>query len=240
MTRTTHAFASTLFGAGMALLASTAPAAAQDATYLPKAASHCDVFRGLSKVIPGHCASEGERALAANLGTTRSIRVHGESGASATPASVTTTSTSAPPPSEAPANAPPSASNASTEVDAIEQSEPPKDLSIAMRIQFAYDSFRLTGQAKRALDRVAGVLQDDLMRDEVVEIAGHADASGPERYNLELSQQRARAVRAYLIERHDVAAERLPYVGKGESQPFDSSDPYNGINRRVEFHNLTG
>ena len=50
----------------------------------------------------------------------------------------------------------------------------------------------------------------------------------------------AREVRTYLVEQHALAPDRLPFAGKGESQPFDASDPYNGINRRVEFRNLSG
>jgi OOP family OmpA-OmpF porin len=231
----TKVFAKTLFGAGLALLASAAPAAAQDAMYLPETATYCDMFRGLSRIIPGHCAGVEERAFDADLGPTRSIRVHTETGTHATQVSITSPSSPAPAASTTVA-----APSVNVEVAAVEQAAPPEDLSIAIRIQFEHDSARLSDEARQVLDRVAGVLQDQLMQDKVVEIEGHADASGADRYNLGLSEQRARAVRAYLVEQHGVAPARLPYLGKGESEPFDASDPYNGINRRVEFHNLTG
>jgi outer membrane protein OmpA-like peptidoglycan-associated protein len=234
MTRT-KAFATTLFGAGLAWLSSAPPAAAQDAMYLPETASYCDVFRGLSRVIPGHCAGPGEQALGADLGPARSIRVHAETGAPATQVNVTTPSS--PPPAPAGATYAPEASVA---VAAAEQAAPPEALSIAMRIQFEHDSSRLSDEARQVLDRVASVLQDPLLQDKVVEIEGHADASGEDAYNLSLSEERARAVRAYLVEQHGVMPARLPYVGKGESEPFDGSDPYGGVNRRVEFHNRTG
>ena len=73
-----------------------------------------------------------------------------------------------------------------------------------------------------------------------VQIEGHADASGPDTYNLTLSQLRARAVRAYLIEQHGITPERLPFVGKGESEPYDARNPAAPVNRRVVFTNLTG
>jgi OmpA-OmpF porin, OOP family len=232
MTRT-KVFATTLFGAGLALLSSAPPAAAQDAMYLPDTASYCDMFRSLSRVVPGHCAGPEEHAPDADLGPARSIRVHAETRApAATQVNVT-----------APAPAPASvtyAPEASVEVAAVEQAAPPEALSIAMRIQFEHDSSRLSDEARQVLDRVASVLQDPLMQDKVVEIEGHADASGADVYNLSLSEQRARAVRTYLVEQHGVMPARLPYLGRGESEPFDASAPYDGVNRRVEFHNRTG
>ncbi len=90
------------------------------------------------------------------------------------------------------------------------------------------------------LDRLAGVLKDDLMQDKTVEIDGHADASGSADYNLTLSQLRARAVRAYLIQQHGIAPERLPFVGKGETELYDPAHPTAAVNRRVVFTNLTG
>jgi outer membrane protein OmpA-like peptidoglycan-associated protein len=235
----TKAFATTILGASLALLAGAAPAAAQDAMYLPETASYCDMFRGLSRVIPGHCAGPDDHALDADLGPSRSIRVHAETGTQATQVNITSPVSPQPAPVAAPAPST-AATGDSYAVATVEQEAPPEDLSIAMRIQFEHDSARLSDEARQVLDRVASVLQDQLMQDKVVEIEGHADASGPDAYNLGLSEERARAVRAYLVEQHGVAAARLPYVGKGESEPFDGSDPYNGANRRVEFRNLTG
>mgnify|MGYP001816773699 CR=1 FL=1 len=71
--------------------------------------------------------------------------------------------------------------------------------------------------------------------DHRVRIAGHADAAGPDGYNLQLSQVRAAAVQDYLVERHGIALSRLEVAGYGEAQPLPGSDPYDGINRRVEF-----
>ena len=224
MTRT-MVFASILLGAGLALHVDASPAAAQDATYLPSEAGFCDMYRGLSRVVPGVCAQPGDREIetTARLGksrsirTTRSIRLHDEPAITAAPAE-----------------------GSVQQAAVVEQKEPPKDLAIAMQVQFEFDSFRLTDQARTVLDKVASVLKDDLMADKVIQIEGHADATGPDDYNLDLSQQRARSVRAYLIEQHGLQPDRLPFVGKGEAKPFDPADPYNGVNRRVEFHNLTG
>jgi outer membrane protein OmpA-like peptidoglycan-associated protein len=69
-----------------------------------------------------------------------------------------------------------------------------------------------------------------------VEVAGHADASGPDSYNLLLSQFRARAVTRYLTGQ-GIAESRIKTTFFGESKPAVSNDTREGRtkNRRVEF-----
>jgi OOP family OmpA-OmpF porin len=75
-----------------------------------------------------------------------------------------------------------------------------------------------------------------------VELAGHADAIGSERYNLKLSQRRARAVYDYLT-RQGIDRHLLVPTAFGESRPVapntheDGSDDSEGRakNRRVEL-----
>lgn len=65
---------------------------------------------------------------------------------------------------------------------------------------------------------------------------GHADRSGPERYNVALSRRRAENVRSYLIER-GLPEEAISLQAHGESRPLVRSD--DGVrelmNRRVEI-----
>jgi OmpA-OmpF porin, OOP family len=228
MFRPTKAFASSVLGAGLALAALSGPAAAQDAMYWLNEASDCEIFRAMSEVVPAECAQDGDVAVG-GLGKTRGItprgiRLHNDPAASAavgaTSAAVTTPATQ--------------------QVTAVQQANPPAKKSINARVQFEFDSFDLTDDAKQVLDRLAGVLNDELMLDKVVQIEGHADAAGSDDYNLTLSQLRARAVRAYLIQQHGIGGDRLPFVGKGESEPFDTTNPADPINRRVVFTNLNG
>ncbi len=74
---------------------------------------------------------------------------------------------------------------------------------------------------------------------EVIEVGGHTDSRGRDSYNLELSQNRAMAVRAYLLER-GVPAGRLEARGYGETQPIEDNSTRDGraVNRRVEFRIL--
>ncbi|MEZ4318978.1 MAG: OmpA family protein [Myxococcota bacterium] len=70
-----------------------------------------------------------------------------------------------------------------------------------------------------------------------VEIGGHTDNQGSESYNQRLSQQRAEAVRTYLIAK-GVPGTRLVAAGYGETRPIDTNRTPAGRerNRRVEFN----
>jgi outer membrane protein OmpA-like peptidoglycan-associated protein len=70
----------------------------------------------------------------------------------------------------------------------------------------------------------------------VIEIAGHTDWVGSDSYNQRLSEDRANAVRNYLVEQ-GVSPDRVEAVGYGEKQPVATNDTDEGrqLNRRVEF-----
>jgi outer membrane protein OmpA-like peptidoglycan-associated protein len=69
-----------------------------------------------------------------------------------------------------------------------------------------------------------------------IEIAGHTDATGPDAYNMGLSQRRASSVVQYLSDKN-VPKDRMKVVYFGETQPVESNDTPEGRkrNRRVEF-----
>ena len=69
-----------------------------------------------------------------------------------------------------------------------------------------------------------------------VEIAGHADARGEADANLELSQRRAEAVVAFMVQ-HGVEPDRFIAVGYGSTEPVDDNTTEVGLraNRRIEF-----
>lgn len=69
-----------------------------------------------------------------------------------------------------------------------------------------------------------------------IEIAGHTDSDGDTQKNLVLSQNRAKAVRDYLISK-GVSSSSLTSVGYGESKPKAKNDTPEGkkMNRRVEL-----
>lgn len=71
-----------------------------------------------------------------------------------------------------------------------------------------------------------------------IEIIGHTDSSGPEEFNLELSQQRAASVLKYLQANFpQISDSQVKASGRGETQPIADNDTAEGrqANRRVEF-----
>ncbi len=68
-----------------------------------------------------------------------------------------------------------------------------------------------------------------------IEIAGHTDSVGDDESNMKLSQDRAQAVKDYLV-RKGVAAKRVVAKGYGETRPVASNDTPEGRqkNRRTE------
>jgi outer membrane protein OmpA-like peptidoglycan-associated protein len=116
-----------------------------------------------------------------------------------------------------------------------QQQRPP--LSFDVTVNFPFDSAELTADARAKLDRVAKALTDPTTVNFDIIISGHTDAKGSAEYNQQLSQRRAEAVRRYFIDHHGIVAGRLVAKGYGKSQPLLPSDPYNDLNRRVQFLN---
>lgn len=111
-----------------------------------------------------------------------------------------------------------------------------KNIEFNEKIFFDHDRAVLKSQFKPALKEVARLLKKypELKR---IEIEGHTSQTGEERYNQKLSQQRADAVRSYLI-KQGVAAKRLKAVGYGPDRPLvanEVSEEDRAKNRRVTF-----
>jgi outer membrane protein OmpA-like peptidoglycan-associated protein len=68
-------------------------------------------------------------------------------------------------------------------------------------------------------------------------IAGHTDSQGNDAYNLNLSENRASAVRAYLEANMNLPPEQFESIGYGESRPIASNETSEGrrLNRRIEI-----
>ncbi len=106
-------------------------------------------------------------------------------------------------------------------------------------IRFDSDSAQLTAGAEPSLRRILELLDQD--PDLHLRIEGHTDALASDRYNLDLSQRRAEAVGAWLVD-HGIAADRLVPLGRGESQPVADNTTSHGrrLNRRVEIARAGG
>lgn len=100
-------------------------------------------------------------------------------------------------------------------------------------IQFEFDSSVLKTESYSILDRLAKDLRDN---NASVTLDGYASAEGSEAYNLNLSKDRADAVKQYLVNA-GVPASSINANGYGESNPVASNDTEEGRikNRRVEI-----
>ena len=66
-------------------------------------------------------------------------------------------------------------------------------------------------------------------------LEGHTSAEGDAAFNQKLSEARAQAAVAFLVEHEGIDASRLEAVGKGSSELKNTADPMAPENRRTEF-----
>jgi outer membrane protein OmpA-like peptidoglycan-associated protein len=110
---------------------------------------------------------------------------------------------------------------------------PPQKL-VLEGVNFDFDKATLRPEDIAIIDRDVASL--DKWGNVNIEVAGHTDSRGSDAYNMNLSRQRAEAVRDYLISK-GIAADRLSAKGYGESQPIagNATDEDRFQNRRVEL-----
>jgi outer membrane protein OmpA-like peptidoglycan-associated protein len=138
--------------------------------------------------------------------------------------------------------APPPAAPAPTQVQAamrslIENVEGPRRPVVLRGVNFRSGRSDLTPESFPVLDEVAtSLVANPSVR---IEIGGHTDATGTRQRNMELSQARAFAVRAYLASK-GVTPDRMVSRGFGPDQPVaDNRTPAGrALNRRVELNRI--
>jgi OOP family OmpA-OmpF porin len=112
---------------------------------------------------------------------------------------------------------------------------PPVPGKVVLRgIKFGSDTAYIEPASVGVLELVAQRLREN---PEVrIRIEGYTDERATEAYNLELSQERAEAVKRILVG-YGVGPERLETVGLGEASPIAPNDTAEGraLNRRVEL-----
>ena len=111
--------------------------------------------------------------------------------------------------------------------------------SISMEINFAYNSAQLTDQAIQQLAPLGQALQSPELAGLSFLLEGHTDASGPDEYNMTLSQKRAQSVGQFLYQYYGVDPTKLNIIGRGESALLDPANPTSGANRRVSITTMT-
>lgn len=113
----------------------------------------------------------------------------------------------------------------------------PERSSVSLLIKFDFDSAKVSPESASQLEKLADALSSDQLKGYRFSLEGHTDAKGRADYNQRLSERRAQAVRAVLVQR-GVEAERLQASGKGASEPANPADPLAPENRRVRIVNL--
>ena len=108
-------------------------------------------------------------------------------------------------------------------------------LIMPSNITFGVDEYSVRPEFYGALNSVGKVFGK--YEKTYVAVAGHTDSTGPDSYNLRLSQDRANAVAAYLIENARLTPARFIVNGYGEAYPIadNATDYGRAQNRRVEI-----
>ena len=92
---------------------------------------------------------------------------------------------------------------------------------------FGYNKSELSTNGKQRIsDEIISKMKED-PQDEVVVVTGYTDRIGSQQYNLKLSQRRADAVKAYMVEQ-GIDGSRIETAARGEADPIVSCDQVKG------------
>jgi len=102
------------------------------------------------------------------------------------------------------------------------------------KVKFGFDTSELSPEAKAALDEFAAQLKNE-NKGVYIEIQGHTDNVGSDKYNEELGELRAESVRQYLSQAHQFPLHRINVISYGEKSPIADNKTREGRNqnRRV-------
>ncbi len=104
------------------------------------------------------------------------------------------------------------------------------------RIEFEFDRAELRPEERELLARIAGVLLATADQGYAIQVFGHTDDVGTEEYNKGLSERRAGAAKAALVQR-GVPVDAIATAAFGETRPRVATS--DGVrqqeNRRVEI-----
>lgn len=100
-------------------------------------------------------------------------------------------------------------------------------------VLFDFDKTAIKPDGAKILDRLVKFLSEN--PNKRVDLEGHADWTGPEKYNQGLSERRAASVKNYLTKK-GIDPSRLTTRGFGETKPIADNKTREGRarNRRVE------
>ena len=94
----------------------------------------------------------------------------------------------------------------------------PRRMTLSSDTSFGFGSAIIRPDGTRALDQFAGALQGTTY--DHIRVTGYTDRIGSEAYNQHLSEQRADAVKAYLVQSQGMDAAKIVAEGKGKANPI--------------------
>ena len=102
-------------------------------------------------------------------------------------------------------------------------------------IYFETNSANMSLDSRAVVDEIAGFMR--AYENTVVDIEGNTDSTGSREHNMELSRQRAEAVKRYLTEKYGYPATRMRTAGNGPDHPMDTNATPEGRekNRRTDI-----
>jgi OmpA-OmpF porin, OOP family len=124
---------------------------------------------------------------------------------------------------------------------------PPRPLSFpqlqnlpqfVVEVEFDFNSAVIKPSSYRTVGAIADALHNPILLGYGFLVIGHTDSVGGREYNIGLSQRRADAIVAALVDPFGVNPAILQPVGLGEEQLRDPAHPTSGVNRRVQLINV--
>ncbi len=111
----------------------------------------------------------------------------------------------------------------------------PKTKTLTLDVKFELNRADIQTSYTNEIDQLGRALKEN--KSLAIEVQGHTDTTGSRAYNMDLSSNRADAVRAYLIKKFDIKPTRIISRGYGPTQPMTSNETRMGReqNRRVDI-----
>ncbi|HEX5311968.1 OmpA family protein [Aquabacterium sp.] len=139
------------------------------------------------------------------------------------------------PPEPAPAPPPPAPVVEVAPPPVVAVTPPParRRVTFSAESLYTFDQSQIRPEGKAALDTFAQELVNTQY--EMIVVEGHTDRLGSPAYNQRLSERRAEAVKAYLIETGKVDPNKVTATGKGESTPVTRPEDCRGTKRTAKL-----
>lgn len=130
------------------------------------------------------------------------------------------------------------------EVLELKDKKSKEQITIVENVYYAKNEYKFDEAGQRVMDKVIQIMKNDPGIH--IEISSHTDSRADDKFNLRLSEKRAKFAVDYIVS-HGIEAKRLKYIGYGESKLLNKcgnnvtcTEEEHAINRRTEFKIVDG